>query len=255
MLREHGLPGAVRRLGERRHTGIGNDNGVLDPAEDFPGLGDTVSTDPNDPLPPTSALVVGTPNVVDGTTTWVTPATSLTIDRRRRLLVRRRDRHGDQHRRHTVDIGHSWCPRSPLPAMPTVSRQSAHQPSDPCRTGALTSSDADGRRHTADGHASRCPSPTRPRTTPTTSSLSAYTADDGVGVGVDASTFEVRLDGTLVSDAFVIDTYLLDAGLHTLKVVGRRPARQRRRVDRLVPGAGDLGEPAQQHRSVHAAKV
>ena len=61
--------------------GIGNNNGVLDPAEDFPALLDTVSTDPNDPLPATIRARRGN---AQGdpvrSRPWVTPATSLTIN-------------------------------------------------------------------------------------------------------------------------------------------------------------------------------
>jgi hypothetical protein len=196
--------------------GIGNNNGVLDPAEDFPGLGDTVSTDPNDPLPPTSALVVGTPSVVDGTTTWVTPATSLTINPDDDFWFDTEIDTAisiDGTPSTSVAAGVPFTLAGHADGLATV----GHQPSDPCRTGALTSNEL-----TVDGTP-----PTVSITVPVADPPSydtddfvpvAYTADDGVGVGVDASTFEVRLDGTLVSDAFVIDTYLLDAGLHTLKV-------------------------------------
>ena len=55
--------------------GIGDNDGVLDASEDFPDLGDTTSFDPNDPLPPNSALVVGSPSVFDPGTTWVGTST------------------------------------------------------------------------------------------------------------------------------------------------------------------------------------
>ena len=45
-----------------------------------------------------------------------------------------------------------------------------------------------------------------------------FSAADGAGVGVDAATFEVAIDGAPVAVTHTIDTFLLDAGLHTVTV-------------------------------------
>jgi hypothetical protein len=196
--------------------GIGNSNGVLDPAEDFPDLLDTTSTDPNDPNPPTSALTVGTPQVVQSGTTWVTPATSLTINAsddfwhpieiKTAISI-------DGTPTTSVSAGVAFSLGTHADGLATI----GHQPSDPCRTGAVTSNGlmVDGTPPTV--------TVTAPVADPPSYDTDdfvpvAYSANDGAGVGVDTTTFEVRLDGTLVPDIFTIDTYLLNAGLHTLKV-------------------------------------
>ena len=92
-----------------------------------------------------------------------------------------------------------------------------HRPSDPCRTGNLTSDtvvvDDTPPVITITAPVADPPSYDTDDLVPV-----AYSAQDGAGVGVDASTFAVSLDGTPVADDFVIDTYLLDAGLHSLTV-------------------------------------
>ena len=55
-------------------------DGILGPGENFPDLGDAASADPNDPSSPVSQVLIGSPNVVDGTTTYVSGATPLTLD-------------------------------------------------------------------------------------------------------------------------------------------------------------------------------
>jgi hypothetical protein len=196
--------------------GIGDNDGMLDPAEDFPDLGDTVSFDPNDPLPPTSSMSIGAPSVFDPGTTWVTTSTPLTIDPDDDFWF-------DDEIDTVISIDGTVTTSVGVGVPFTLAGHAdgpavvGHQPSDPCRTGALTNE-------------TLVVDDTPPAVTITapvgdpppydTDDLIPveYSADDGVGVGVDAATFEVRLDGALVSDAFVIDTYLLDAGLHTITV-------------------------------------
>jgi hypothetical protein len=196
--------------------GIGNNDGVLDPAEDFPDLLDTTSTDPNDPLPPQSALVVGTPKVIQSGQTWITPATSLTINASddfwhpneidTAITI-------DGTPTTSVGAGEAFTLGSHADGPATI----GHQPSDDCRTGAVTSNGlmVDGTPPTI--------TVTAPVADPPAYDTDdivpvAYSSSDGAGVGVDTSTLKVRLDGALVSNAFVIDTYLLTAGLHTFTV-------------------------------------
>jgi hypothetical protein len=92
-----------------------------------------------------------------------------------------------------------------------------HEPSDPCRTGIATVDtlvvDDTPPVITITAPVADPPSYDTDDLIPVT-----YSANDGAGVGVDAATFEVSLDGNPVADDFVIDTYLLDAGLHTITV-------------------------------------
>jgi len=196
--------------------GIGNNDGALDPAEDFPDLGDTTSTDPNDPLPPQSALVVGTPKVIQSGQTWITPATSLSINASDDFW------HPDEISTAiaidgvastTVEAGEAFNLGGHADGLATI----GHQPSDVCRTGAVTSNDVmvDGTPPvvTVTAPVNDPPAYDTDDLVPV-----AFSTSDGTGVGVDSSTLTVRLDGALVSNSFVIDTYLLNAGLHTIKV-------------------------------------
>lgn len=196
-----------------------NGNGVLDPGEDFPDLGDTTSFDPNDPLPPESALTIGVPSVFDPGTTWVTTSTPLSIDASddfwfadeitTQIAV-------DGVATTSITAGESFAlaPHADGPAA------IEHEPSDPCRTGIATVDTllVDDTPPIVSVSAPVGDPP--PYDTDDIVSV-AYTADDGTGVGVDATTFEVTLDGVLVADDVVIDTYQLDAGLHSLTVAVR----------------------------------
>ncbi len=185
-------------------------------SQDFPDLGDATSFDPNDPLPPESSLTVGVPSVFDPGTTWVTTSTPLQIDASDDFWFPDEittDVALDGVPTASIQVGDSFtlAPHADGPAA------IEHQPHDACRTGLATT----------DTLVVDDTPPTVTITAPTADPPSydtasmvpvAYAATDGVGVGVDAATFEVRLDGALVSDTFTIDTYLLDAGLHTITV-------------------------------------
>ena len=107
--------------------------------------------------------------------------------------------------------------RSRSPATPTGRPAVGHQPSDPCRTGTLTI-DTVVVDDTPPSITIAAPVDDPPSYDTDDLIPVAYTADDGAGVGVDTATFEVSLDGVSVADDVTIDTYLLDAGLHTLTV-------------------------------------
>jgi hypothetical protein len=193
-----------------------NGNGVLDQGEDFPDLGDTTSFDPNDPLPPESSLSVGAPSVFDPGTTWVTTSTPLQIDASDDFWFPGEittDIAVDGVATSSIDVGESFtlAPHADGPAA------IEHQPHDPCRTGVAT---VDTLVVDDTPPAITITAPVADPPSYDTASLVpvAYTAADGAGVGVDVATFEVRLDDTLVADNFVIDTYVLDAGLHTIRV-------------------------------------
>ena len=79
VLRQQGFRGLFDDWENDDTPFIGDGDGLLDPAEDFPDLGDAPSFDPNDPAAPVSTIAVGAPSVVDGSTTWVTGATPISV--------------------------------------------------------------------------------------------------------------------------------------------------------------------------------
>lgn len=196
--------------------GIGDNDGVLDPAEDFPDLGDSVSFDPNDPLPPVSALEFGNPTVLAGSTRWVTSATPITLQASDDFWFPSEI---------TTSVAVDGTTKGPIADGATFTFGThadgaatiIHQPSDKCRVSPVLSNtvsvDNTGPAVTITTPVADPPPYDTDDLVPVT-----YSANDGAGVGVDTATYAVKLDGVLVSDTFVIDTFLLNAGLHTIAV-------------------------------------
>jgi hypothetical protein len=215
ILRNRGFRSLFRDWENDDTPGIGNSNGVLDPAENFPDLGDATSTDPNDPLPPSSAIAVGTPTIIDAGVTWVTGATPLTLNASD-------DFWSPAEISVALTVAGATVTRATgqafnLAGQPDGPVAVTHQPSDDCRTGNLiiASFTVDNTPPTVTVTAPVADPP--PYSTDALVPVTA-TSNDATGVGVDNATFEVRLDSALVSDTFTIDTYLLNAGLHDLTV-------------------------------------
>jgi hypothetical protein len=215
ILRERGFRTLFKDWENDDTPGIGNNNGVLDPAENFPDLADGVSTDPNDPLPPSSSVTVGSPKVIDAGVTWVTGATPFALNATDDFWSPAEI---------AVALTVAGAPKTVLPGQsfsligqPDGVIAVTHQPRDDCRTGSLITANftVDNTPPVVTVSAPAADPP--PYDTDDLVPVAA-TSTDGAGVGVDNSTFEVRLDGILVSDTFTIDTYLLNAGLHDLTV-------------------------------------
>ena len=197
-------------------AGIGNGNGVLDPVENFPDLQDSESFDPNDPLPPVSELEFGQPSVVDLANTWVTSTTPITLQASDDFWFPSEI---------TTSVGVDGTTLGPIAdgeafvigAHADGAAVVTHQPSDRCRVSPILTN-AVAVDNTPPAVTISAPVTDPPAYDTDDLVPVAYSANDGAGVGVDSTTFEVSLDGAVVSDSFVIDTYLLDPGLHTITV-------------------------------------
>ena len=196
--------------------GIGNGNGVLDPVENFPDLQDSESFDPNDPLPPVSELEFGQPSVVDLANTWVTSTTPITLQASDDFWFPSEI---------TTSVAVDGTTLGPIAdgeefvigAHADGAAVVTHQPSDRCRVSPILTNTV-AVDNTPPAVTISAPIADPPAYDTDDLVPVAYSANDGAGVGVDSTSFEVSLDGAVVSDSFVIDTYLLDPGLHTITV-------------------------------------
>lgn len=185
-------------------------------AQNFPDLGDGVSTDPSDPNAPVSTLTVGTPKFVSGSTTYVGGATLLTLGATddfwspTEISVDVRIRAG-------AAVGGSFTTMSSgsnlsLSGQPDGVIHIDLVAHDPCRTETM---------HTVDVVLDTTP----PTVTYTQPALAQYATDQfasiqfsvsDLGSGVASSS--VTFDGAAATNGQALDMFFLTAGLHTIVV-------------------------------------
>ena len=217
----------------------------------FPALGDDTSPDPSDPAAPTMTTLVGggpTYDAPDGTH-FVGPGTSVTVTATDAVFRDEMiDLQSRVYRQGSTPPAWSEAPNGeavPLDSMPDGRYVLETRAGDPCHNVGSASVQTTEFVLDTTPPAITISSPApegREFDTDDLFPISWSTDDgpDGSGVDTESATF----DGSAASNGQQIDTFLLDAGVHSIVVTAADNLGNTGSVDADVPGAGDLGQPA-----------